>query len=777
MILSLVSILATVPAAPTTIEIDAGRPTVKVSPSLYGIFFEEINFAGDGGIHSELIRNRGFEEGTTGSIPAFWTPTNAKAVIDNGIPFSDGKTKAMRITATGADATVTNTGFWGVPIRRGERYRLVLWTRSDQPSSLAVGGMSLDGKPTTDTLILPTGPDWKRNEVTLVGSKTDFRSQFSLRMKNSGSVSVGYVSLRPQKGWGTGDLIRPDLGEKIAAMKPGFVRFPGGCYVEGNNLAQAFDWKASLGKPEARPGHPRRFWGYSSTDGLGYHEYLQWCEDLGAEPLYVANCGMSHTEIAPMDKMQKYVDDALDAIEYANGPVSSKWGAIRAANGHPEPFGLKYVEIGNENGLSWSFGGRPPYAERYNLIYRAIKAKYPEILTIANDPVPHPMEIVDEHYYNNPTFFWQQINRYDNYDRKGPRIYVGEYAVTSECGKGNLQAGLAEAAFITGMERNSDVVTMSSYAPLLVNDNARQWNPDAIVYNNNQSYGTPSYWVQQLFSTNRPDRIVPVRTEVPVETPAPQGGIGLMTWETAAEFRDIKLVADGKTLYDSNAAFGPWKSATGKWKIDNGVIAQSDLETDRRTYLPNIKVDGAKRTTLTVRARKLSGREGFIVMTNARSEADRVQLNLGGWGNTEHGFESGGLIGRAVKGKIETNRWYTVRIEVDGDRVSGYLDDQLIDSVVLKPTPKFASTAGLSADGKTLILKVVNGSEKPLTAKFKINGFKAGSTSVTTLTGPSLLAENSFAAPMLISPKSSRWAGDEYQFQPRSLTILRMSRR
>ena len=777
MILSLVSILATVPAAPTTIEIDAGRPTVKVSPSLYGIFFEEINFAGDGGIHSELIRNRGFEEGVNGSTPAFWEGKNASVKLDPTVPFNDGKTRSLRVAATGSNAEVSNTGFWGVPIRRGERYRLVIWARSDKPSSLAIGGTRSDGKPSTDVSIVPTGSSWKRSEVTLTGSDTDFKSKLTMRLKNTGAVSIGYVSLKPLKGWGKDNLIRTDLGEKIAAMKPAFVRFPGGCYVEGNDLAQAFDWKASLGQPEARPGHPRRLWGYSSTDGLGYHEYLQWCEDLGAEPLYVANCGMSHTEIAPMDKMQKYVDDALDAIEYANGSVDSKWGALRAANGHPKPFGLKYVEIGNENGLSWSFGGRPPYAERYDLIYRAIKAKYPEILTIANDPVPHPMEIVDEHYYNNPSFFWQQMNRYDRYDRKGPRIYVGEYAVTSECGKGNLQAGLAEAAFMTGMERNSDVVTMSSYAPLLVNDNARQWNPDAIVFNNYQSYGTPSYWVQQLFATNRPDRIVPVRAEVPAEVPRPQGGIGLMTWETAAEFRDIKLVADGKTLYDSNAAFGPWKSVSGKWAIDNGVITQTGLETDRRTYLPNIKVDGAKRTTLTVRARKLSGREGFIIITNARSEADRVQLNLGGWGNTEHGFESGGRIGRAVKGKIETNRWYNIRIEVDGDRVSGYLDDQLIDSVVLKPTPKLASTAGLSADGKTLILKVVNGSEQPLTAKLKIAGFNAGSANVTTLTGPNMLAENSFATPMLMAPKSSRWAGDTYQFQPRSLTILRMSRR
>ena len=282
MILSLVSILATVPAAPTTIEIDAGRPTVKVSPSLYGIFFEEINFAGDGGIHSELVRNRGFEEGANGSAPAFWEGKNAAVKLDPTTPFNAGKTRSMRVAATGSNAEVSNTGFWGVPIRRGERYRLVIWARSEQPSSLAIGGTRADGKPSTDVSIVPTGSSWKRSEVTLTGSTTDFKSRLTMRLKNSGAVSIGYVSLKPQKGWGKDNLIRTDLGEKIAAMKPAFVRFPGGCYVEGNDLAQAFDWKASLGQPESRPGHPRRLWGYSSTDGLGYHEYLQWCEDLGA---------------------------------------------------------------------------------------------------------------------------------------------------------------------------------------------------------------------------------------------------------------------------------------------------------------------------------------------------------------------------------------------------------------------------------------------------------------------------------------------------------------
>ena len=283
---------------------------------------------------------------------------------------------------------------------------------------------------------------------------TDPSAKLSISVSTPGTVWLDLVSLFPQNTWkGRRNGLRPDLAEKLAAMKPAFVRFPGGCYVEGGNYCKdAFRWKTTIGDMSERPGHSNSTWNYWSTDGLGYHEYLQMCEDLKAEPLFVFNVGMSHREVEPMETMQKWIDIATSGIEYANGPVTSKYGAMRAQNGHPKPFNLKYVEIGNENGGA-------AYNQRYALFYDVLKKMYPTLRLVANTTVTsRPMDIVDEHYYSTPGFFSSNAHRYDTYDRKGYKVYVGEYACTELCGKGNLQAALGEAAFMTGMERNSDVV-------------------------------------------------------------------------------------------------------------------------------------------------------------------------------------------------------------------------------------------------------------------------------------------------------------------------------
>ena len=271
-------------------------------------------------------------------------------------------------------------------------------------------------------------------------------------------------------------------------------------------MSLAYRWKQTIGDPSERRTQ-YNLWQYHATHGIGYHEYLQMCEDLGAEPLFVINCGMSHKEVVPLDKMGEFVQDALDAIEYANGPVSSTWGALRAKNGHPAPFNLKYMEIGNENGGT-------AYQERYALFYDAIKAKYPQMHLIADEwsgrPTNRPIEIVDEHYYSTPEFFIANADKYDSYDRAGRKVYVGEYAVTQGCGQGNLRAAVGEAAFMTGLERNSDVVVMASYAPLFANVNYKKWNPDLIDFDSSRVYGIPSYYVQQMFSENRGDVVLPV---------------------------------------------------------------------------------------------------------------------------------------------------------------------------------------------------------------------------------------------------------------------------
>ena len=317
--------------------------------------------------------------------------------------------------------------------------------------------------------------DWKKLECTLTASRTDPGARLVVATTAPGTVWLDMVSLFPKDTWqGRPNGLRADLMEMLAATKPAFVRFPGGCYVEGDELKNAHRWKDTVGDIAQRPGH-WNLWGYRSTDGLGYHEYLQMCEDLHAEPLFVINCGMAHKDHVPMDQMGPWVQDALDAIEYANGPLDTTWGAAGPTR-PPRAVPFKYLEIGNEN-------GGPLYQERYRLFYDAIKARYPDINLVADVRTDQrPTEIVDEHYYSSPEFFIGQASKYDKYDRSGPQVYVGEYAVTQGAGQGNLRAALGEAAFMTGMERNSDHVVMASYAPLFVNVGWRQWNPDAIPF-------------------------------------------------------------------------------------------------------------------------------------------------------------------------------------------------------------------------------------------------------------------------------------------------------
>jgi alpha-L-arabinofuranosidase len=513
-------------AEPIAIVVHADRPGVKISPTLYGIFFEEVNRAGDGGLYGEMIQNRSFEDDRgpdnrePKKIPA-WTlvrSTGAEATIalDASRPIHRRNPHALRLEITktgGGRAGVANEGFRGIALRKGGRYALSLYARGGDGfhGPLGVSLEDKDGKVLAAAKIETVAADWQKFERVLTADGTTASTRLVVAASSPGTVWLDMVSLFPQATWkGRTNGLRPDLAAMLADMQPAFVRFPGGCYVEGDRLANAFRWKKSIGDPAERPGH-WNLWGYRSCDGLGYHEYLQMCEDLGAEPLLVINCGMSHQQQGEQAKTKKavavpdlpeYVADALDAIEYANGPADSRWGALRAKAGHAAAFHLQYLEIGNEN-------SGPTYDKHYRAFYEAIKAKYPEMHLVADTMTrPGPVEIVDEHYYSTPEFFISRATQYDKYDRKGPKVYVGEYAVTQHCGRGNLRAALAEAAFMTGLERNADVVVMASYAPLFVNPGWRVWNPNAIIFDNARVCGTPSYYVQKMFSRARGDAVL-----------------------------------------------------------------------------------------------------------------------------------------------------------------------------------------------------------------------------------------------------------------------------
>jgi hypothetical protein len=402
---------------PPTMTVDLSRPGAKISPSLYGIFFEEINHAGDGGLYAELIRNRGFEEQTTQgwSLETSGT-THGRMALDTSKPLNGANKTSLRVEILRAGPTgsvaIVNEGYWGIALAQGEKYSLSFYARAAAFDGVLEARLQdAGGKVLAAQTITGIGSEWKRYTASFESLGSEPRARLALIASSPGTIWLDVVSLFPAKTWkGRANGMRPDLAQMLADLKPAFMRFPGGCYVEGGDyLRNAFRWKTSVGDIAERPGHLNDTWGYYSTGGLGFHEYLQLAEDLGAEPLFTVNVGMSHRETEPMERMNGWVQDALDAIEYANGPVTSKWGALRAKNGHPAPFNLKYIEIGNEN-------GGPNYEARYPLFYKAIKAKYPEMVLIANTLVKSPMDIVDNHIYSSPDRLRGVSNTYDSWE-------------------------------------------------------------------------------------------------------------------------------------------------------------------------------------------------------------------------------------------------------------------------------------------------------------------------------------------------------------------------
>ncbi len=410
-----------------------------------------------------------------------------------------------------------NSGFWGMPLQAGATYNLNFYAAgSNGFAGPVVVQLQNAGGSTNYAQASFSGltANWQHFAASLASSGTDTNARIVLSITNVGAVWLDVVSLFPHATfYGRTNGLRADLANMLAALHPSFLRFPGGNFIEGGNITNAVRWKKTVGDIAQRPGHTDDAWGYWSTDGFGFHEFLQFCEDMGMEPLYAINSGLAlgydgnTNNTVPLDEMGPWVQDALDAIQYANGNTNTTWGALRAANGHPAPFHLQYMEIGNESGGSY-------YNDRYALFYDAIKSNYPAMRLIAPDwggiPSSAPVEIQDEHYYTNADTFISYATKYDSYSRSGPKVFVGEYAVTSGYGTyGNLTSALGEAAFMTGMERNSDIVQMASYAPLFANVNGMQWRPDLIYYNNSRVFGTPSYYVQELFGQNRGDVVLP----------------------------------------------------------------------------------------------------------------------------------------------------------------------------------------------------------------------------------------------------------------------------
>jgi alpha-L-arabinofuranosidase len=592
------------------------------------------------------------------------------------------------------------------------------------------------------------------------------------------------VSLFPTETWRDRGLMRPDIAQMIADLKPGFVRFPGGCVVEGGTVESAYNWKHTVGPLADR----REQWGpwhYRRTHGIGALEYLQFCEDLAAEPLWVGFAGQTcifrEREHVPMSEMDWVRGNFLDFVQFANGPADSKWGKLRAEGGRQEPFNLKYVEIGNEN------EGRE-YEQRYKLIHDAMREAYPGLTYLADISYRHRIpadtyDIADQHFYNSPSWFMARYDMYDDRDRSLPPLYLGEVAVTSQHGgpiRGNLLAALAEGVFLLGCERNADAVQMVSYAPLLAHVNGRSWGWHAMIYHDSSRvFGTASYYLWKLFAHHRPD--VNLKTDTtwrPSEQLAIAGQIGVGTWDATAEYKDIRVERDGEVLYESDFSTDAagWEPAQGRWEVVDGAYRQ----TRRGQGFAYVGDEDWSDYTLSLKARKSTGREGFLIVFG-RQGGDRYWWNLGGWGNSQHALEHNQTpVGRPQRGTIESDRWYDIKIEVAGARIRCYLDGELIHEAEAESLDKFVAAAGRDEATGDVIVKVINASPRTVSGTVDLAGVKGVSKSAEAivLTAPSFEDNNSFESPQHVAPQSSTILISglkfDHEFPPRSLTVLRL---
>ncbi|KAF8711409.1 hypothetical protein HU200_029441 [Digitaria exilis] len=496
-----------------TLKIDASPSLArKIPDTLLGVFFEEMGRGGAGGLWAELVSNRGFEAGGPN------TPSNIDPWLiigdDSSIFVETDRTScfsknivALRMEVLCNDCPaggvgIYNPGFWGMNIEDGKTYNLVMYVKSPRTARLTVSLTSSDGSQNlaSVTITVAGKSDWIKMEQKLVAKGTNRTSRLQITSNKKGVVWFDQVSLMPSDTY-KGHGFRNGLVSMLLDLKPRFLRFPGGCFVQGGWLRNAFRWKETIGPWEERPGHFGDCWNYWTDDGLGYFEFLQLSEDLGAAPIWVFNSGMSFdNDEVDTAAIAPFVKDTLDSLEFARGSPNSSWGSVRAAMGHPEPFPVKYVAIGNED------CGKKFYNGNYLKFYNAIREAYPDIQLISNcdgssGPLDHPADLYDFHVYADAKTLFSMKNTFDKAPRSGPKAFVSEYAVwKTDAGRGTLLASLAEAAFLTGLENNSDVVEMACHAPLFVNDDIeKKWNPDVIVFNTWQHYGTPSYWMHMLF--------------------------------------------------------------------------------------------------------------------------------------------------------------------------------------------------------------------------------------------------------------------------------------
>ncbi|WP_137991693.1 alpha-L-arabinofuranosidase C-terminal domain-containing protein [Streptomyces vilmorinianum] len=811
-----------------TLTVDPARAGPAIDDTMYGVFFEDINHAADGGLYAELVQNRSFEfdraDHASYTPMTAWTPTatggatGTAEVVDDDGRLAERNRRHLRLSLDGPAGAGAGAGFGvvnsghasGITVRAGETYDFSVWARTDRSSGtpLTVGLRDASGDTAlADPLHIAVRTDhWTRYTGTLTARTASTAGRLTVIAGGSGTVRLDMVSLFPRETFrGRPNGLRKDLAEKIAALKPGFLRFPGGCLVNtGSHEAyeapdwerrRSYQWKDTVGPVEQRATNAN-FWGYNQSYGLGYFEYFQFAKDIGAMPLpvvpaLVTGCGQKRATDDP-ELLRRHVQDTLDLIEFANGPVTSTWGAKRAAMGHPKPFGLTHLAVGNEENLP------DAYFERFTAFRQAVEAEHPEIAVVGNsgpDDTGQTFDrlwelnraagvpMVDEHYYNSPRWFLENNARYDSYDRQGPKVFLGEYASLDN----RFSNALAEAAYMTGLERNADVVKLASYAPLLARTDSVQWRPDMIWFDNRTSWGSTSYEAQKLFMTNVGDHVVPSQASPTPATVAPIGGaVGLSTWATSAAYDDVTVTApDGRTLFgdDFSGGDGQWTRAAGRgaWAVEDGAYVQSDATAE--DTLVTAGDPAWQDYDLRVKATKRSGREGFLIAFGVKDTGNHYWWNLGGWGNTRSAVEKavGGAKQTLVEDgtTIESGRAYDVRIAVRGRHVTLFLDGEewgsFTDDKVAEPFRQVVTRDKATGE---LIVKVVNAQDAAARTRIDL-GRETGVAPVahlTTLQGDPAAENTSASQP--IRPRRSTFDGVDttftYTFPPHSITFMRI---
>lgn len=783
------------------VTIHADKIRFPVSPTLYGLFFEEISHAGDGGIYAELIRNRSFEDTLvpdrchvencklhspagwispfehTDPIPGWYTqiPEGCEAEIklDDALPLNETNPISLKVEAASVPhgrVSVCNTGFWGIPVRSGETYNLSFYGKKADgfQGDLEITLEDRSGNIYASGSVTLISGEWLKYELTLESDRDDAEAILAFSTRSAGTFWLELVSLFPATTFlHRKNGLRPDLVGMLQQLKPSFLRFPGGCFVEGFSVETAYRWKKTIGDISERTSH-WTLWQYRTTNGLGYHEYLQMAEDMGLDMMFVVNCGLTCQgrpgEMIPMEDLSEWVQDMLDAIEYANGPVAGYWGSLRAKNGHPEPFGLKYLEIGNEN-----FG--PEYNLRYRVFYEAVKEKYPEIVTIWNthwevgtETKGLPVEIVDEHFYADNDFYQQYHDMYDHYDRSGPKIYVGEYAMIVDNKSGTLLGALSEAAFMTGMERNQDLVTMSSYAPLFANIHHTVWDPSLIYFDGTRVYGTPSFHIQKMFGEHRGEYVVDSYVATESRPAVLYGGLGVEE-KALDRIQDLVVSNVSETLLRLNRLSGSQPQCRefhGTLLIGDPSWSQYDVSAKA--------ILGSEGIRLRLLDRHLPWDKQNYLLWELDPDGESRLVRIVGWSRVK--------LAPDQKIAVQEADWQHMQVTIVNDTVKCFLNGELLHEYQSAPIPYLTSVSTLDRTAGELIIKLVNPSPYLLETEIHIHG--AGNVPVqgiqTVLTSGNPKDANTIDRPESVSPKESDFRCDDgvYPLPPYAAAILRI---